>query len=162
GPIRAVRGNISSTIANNGPHLIDTVLFLLGDPQIREVTCQCRRSSEGFNRGYPAEDGAAGEIVFEDGVRCHLLTGDLSPNFFSIKIEAERGEIEVSPKLLKVRGVQLAAAPTNGDFLAGQFVDFVRWVKGKRLPNNFRAASRTTPEVVLGLYEAARTKTAVA
>ncbi len=104
GKVTRVRGNIKSTLANNGPHLIDTVRFLLGDPPAERVTCQCTRERNEFNRSIPAEDGARGEILFGGGVRFELATGDLSPDFFSITVEGTAGLLEVTPQRLTVNG----------------------------------------------------------
>ena len=98
GQVTGVRGNIKSTLANNGPHLIDTLRFILGDPAAVRVTCRCRRERGDFNRGIPAEDAANGEILFRGGFRFEFSTGDLSPDFFTIVVEGSGGSLEVTPQ----------------------------------------------------------------
>jgi dTDP-4-amino-4,6-dideoxygalactose transaminase/predicted dehydrogenase len=156
GTITQVTGFIRSSLANNGPHLIDTVRFLLGDPPARQVTCTCRRDRNEFNRGTPAEDEARGSIEFEGGIHLELTTGDLAPAFFGITIEGSRGKLEVDKNGLKVNGV-LRAASSEGVYRKQQFGQFVRWVKGQlaAYPADFEP-SRWAVELVLALYESAR------
>ena len=156
GTISKATGSIKSTLANNGPHLIDTVRFLLGDPRAQRVECRCRRDRHEFNRGVPAEDEAQGVVEFEDGVRFELASGDLAVSFFGITVEGSRGKLEVSPDSLHVNGVA-RDVPSPDGYRNQQFGQFVRWIKGKlaAYPADFEASTRTA-ELVLALYESAR------
>lgn len=158
GDVEVVRGNIASTLANNGPHLVDTVRFILGDVPARSVSCRCHRERGEFNRGLPMEDGAEGEILFEGGLRFELRTGDLSPDFFTIRVEGRRGTLVVTPGSLKVEGeVRPPRIPTDPNPRPAQFREFLRWVKGQRpdYPADFEQGARTA-ELVLALYESSR------
>ena len=55
GTLRTAKGNITSCLANNGPHLIDAVRFILGDARVLSVECTCERSRDEWNRGMPVE-----------------------------------------------------------------------------------------------------------
>jgi dTDP-4-amino-4,6-dideoxygalactose transaminase/predicted dehydrogenase len=162
GTIAQVTGHIRSTLANNGPHLIDTVRFLLGDPPARQVECRCRRERGEFNRGIPAEDAAEGTIEFAGGVRFVLAMGDLAPGFFGITIEGSRGRLELEAGALRVNGVARAVAGAEA-YRNQQFGQFIRWVKGAlgAYPADFDA-SRSAVELVLALYESARLGTPIA
>jgi dTDP-4-amino-4,6-dideoxygalactose transaminase/predicted dehydrogenase len=158
GKIALVRGNVKSTLANNGPHLIDTVRFLLGDPAAVRVTCCCRRERGEFNRGIPAEDAASGEIVFDGGLRFEFCTGDLSPDSALIVVEGSRGSLEVNPLDLKVNGARCTPRrATMTDCRVRQFGEFIRWVKSRRgdYAAKFEHGAHTV-ELVLALYESAR------
>jgi dTDP-4-amino-4,6-dideoxygalactose transaminase/predicted dehydrogenase len=164
GPVKAVSGCIWSTLANNGPHLFDTVRFLLGDLPARQVTSRCERLNNGFNRGYPAEESAEGEFTFEGGIPFHFATGQAAPEFFVIRMECQRGRLEVTPRSLLVND---AAQKLPGDLSAAcrraQFRQFVRWVRGKQDHYVANAkASAASAELVLAAYEAARLGTALA
>jgi perosamine synthetase len=163
GKVAFVRGNIKSTLANNGPHLVDTVRFLLGDAAARRAVCRCERNRGESNRGFPAEDNARGEVLFDGDVRFEFETGDLSPTFFTIVVEGSAGALEVTPTSLKVKGgVQPGSEATGDRCRVRQFVEFIEWVKGKR--NDYAANGQTsakTAELVLALYEAARLGQAV-
>jgi dTDP-4-amino-4,6-dideoxygalactose transaminase/predicted dehydrogenase len=158
GTINLVRGHIRSTLANNGPHLLDAVRFILGDVPAERVTCQCRRDRGEFNRGIPAEDSASGEIRFRGDVRFEIATGDLAPGFFAIEVVGTRGSLEVGPDRLRVRGdSRMDRAPSPADCRHRQFSEFVRWVKGQLAAYGADLeASAGTAELVLALYESAR------
>jgi dTDP-4-amino-4,6-dideoxygalactose transaminase/predicted dehydrogenase len=157
GKVGLVKGHIKSTLANNGPHLIDTARFILGDPVATQASGHCRRERGEFNRGIAAEDGARGEIRFGQ-IRFECLTGDLSPDFFLIIVEGSEGKLEVSPQVLKVNG-ELATpkGATMFDCRVRQFREFVRWVKGQRgdYAAEFEQGARAV-ELVLALYESSR------
>lgn len=162
GNITRARGNIASTLANNGPHLIDTIRFVMGDDKVVSVQCACERERDEWNRGLPAEDGAAGALVFESGVRCDVLTGDRSDGFFSIQIVGDKGSLEVSPNRLVVDGKVVSDGNAEDDYRRRQFSEFIDWVKGKRATYAADAvSSAATAEVVLAMYESARLGNAV-
>jgi dTDP-4-amino-4,6-dideoxygalactose transaminase/predicted dehydrogenase len=158
GKVIEVRGNVTSTLANNGPHLIDTVRFLLSDPAAVQVACRCRRERGEFNRGLPAEDAASGEILFSDGVRFEFATGDLSPDAANIVIQGSRGSLSVTPQELRVDGELRTPKDSNpNSFRQRQFREFIEWVKGRSssYPAEFEQGAQTA-EMVLALYESAR------
>ncbi|MCC6445390.1 MAG: DegT/DnrJ/EryC1/StrS family aminotransferase [Armatimonadetes bacterium] len=159
GEIRSVTGHVVGSLFDNGPHLIDSVRFILGDPAIRRVACRCERSQGRFYQDIPAEDGASGEILFEGGLRCEFRTGDQSPGFFAIRVEGSQGWVEVGPSALEAGGPaqELAAQPLGPDCRTKQFGDFVRWVKGQQAgyPAVFEPSARAV-ELVLSCYESSR------
>ncbi|MBX9623569.1 MAG: DegT/DnrJ/EryC1/StrS family aminotransferase [Gemmataceae bacterium] len=164
GELRGVRGHITSTLANNGPHLFDTVRFVLGDPAAREVACAVTRDQGGYNRAVPAEESASGHVLFETGVRFEFRTGELAPTFFAVVLEGANGEVEITPAGVEVRGAAGVRPPAagGGDPRARQFGEFIAWVKGQQPAYAADAeSSRRTGELVLAAYEAARTKAAV-
>jgi dTDP-4-amino-4,6-dideoxygalactose transaminase/predicted dehydrogenase len=162
GSIVAVRGQLPGTLGDNGPHLVDTVRFLLGDPPALRVTCHCRRERGRFYHGFPAEDGAIGEIFFEGGIRFEFQTGDSSPALFLIRVEGTTGALEITLQDLKVTGCRSPRVPADQNYRRTQFTEFLRWVKGQRADYlaNAEQGSRST-ELVLALYESARLRAAV-
>jgi dTDP-4-amino-4,6-dideoxygalactose transaminase/predicted dehydrogenase len=155
GAIRSVRAEVKGSLANNGPHLVDTVRFLLGDPAALRVECRCERERCEFNRGIPAEDGARATMQFAGGLRVALETGDFATEFFRIVVEGDRGKAAVSPKWLEVDGE--GRVEGEPDCRAAQFKEFLRWVKGQRpgYVADFEQGARSA-ELVLALYESAR------
>jgi dTDP-4-amino-4,6-dideoxygalactose transaminase/predicted dehydrogenase len=158
GAVIRVSGYIRSSLANNGPHLVDTVRFLLGDPAAREVTCSVARERDEFNRGLPCETSAQGEVIFDGGVPFALVTGDIAPDFFGVTIECERGVIDVTPKVLKVNGKSAGADANPSDACrSAQFAEFVAWARnGRRDYAAGHVPSIDSASLVLALYEAAR------
>ncbi len=157
GTIRAARGFIKSTLANNGPHLIDTALFVLGDPAARSASCRCTRTRDDVNRGFPAEDGAEGELDLGT-VRLELRTGDCSPEFFAIEVDGDRGQLRVTPEVLEITGAAgTRRYRSDNRYRARQFRQFLDWVRGTRpdYPANAEVGRRSN-ELILALYESAR------
>ncbi len=158
GEITSAYGCIGSTIANNGPHLIDTVRFVLGDPRPLSVSCNCRRTRDEWNRGYPAEDCATGSIRFAGDIVCRFETGDLAKEFFAIHVTGSRGTLEITPKRLVVNGrVAADAVVEEREWRAPQFRGFIDWVKGAKQHYAADAdSSAETVQILLALYESAR------
>jgi len=156
GTVTQVKGNIASTVANNGPHLVDTVRFVLGDRRVLSVECTCVRSRNEVNRGFPAEDGALSMLAFEGDIVCSLQTGDYSEGFFSISVTGSGGTLVVTPNSLVING-ELQQGINTENSRQRQFSEFLEWVRGRR--NGYAAdgaSSAATVEIVLALYEAAR------
>lgn len=157
GRIIRVKGHIKSTLANNGPHLFDTVRFLLGDPCAEQVVCKCTRQRGDFNRGVPAEDSAEGKISFPNGIEFEFLLGDLAPSFFFIRIEGENGYLEITPNYLAVDGQNTRSISSASSICrTKQFAEFLQWVKGKRpvYSGEFEQGSQAV-ELMLACYESA-------
>ncbi len=159
GKIRKVKGCIASSLANNGPHLIDTIRFVLGDRPITHVACHCEREEGLVSRNYPAEQASTGTIKFEGGLLAEIVTGEKAESFFEIQILGDGGQITISPS----SGVSGSIKPTklNKDRKHARpkmFKEFVAWSMGKK--ESFSADSTSsvaTVEAVLAMYEAART-----
>lgn len=93
GEIERARGNCGGDLLSDGTHLIDSLMWMLGDPQPkwafgqihREINDfmrqraeqQGRRWEPGFRYGHHVENGVAGMFETETGVRVELLTGDM-------------------------------------------------------------------------------------
>ena len=153
-----ITGCIKSTLANNGPHLVDAVRFILGDRKLIRVKCQCVRHKQEINRGYPAEDSAESLLEFEGDAQVTLSTGDAAPDFFEINIKGDQGSLKVSPRGLS-GNVGVPDIKTDGKHSHPRmFREFTEWVCNKR--DSFAAngaASVASVEAVLALYESAKT-----
>jgi perosamine synthetase len=162
GDVQVVRGQIRSSLANNGPHLFDTIRFLLGDSPARSVMCSCTRTKDTFDRDYAVEESAEGTISFENGVECCFQTGDRALAFFAITVEGTKGSLQVTPTELRVRD-KLCARGVDQSCRRSQFSEFVRWVRGAR--GSYAAngeSSKRSAELVVAAYESTRVKAAVA
>ena len=164
GKIESVEGWIVGSLANNGPHLIDTIRFLLGDAPIVTVEAHCERVSGGWDRALPAEDSCVGMLTLESGVRCSLSLGDKARSFFAINVQGDRKRLEVTPSLVTVDGHKVSDdAEAEGGFRRTQFREFLEWVVGKRASYFADAlSSAKTAEILLAMYESARVGTRVA
>jgi dTDP-4-amino-4,6-dideoxygalactose transaminase len=158
GELKEIQGQVVGSLANNGPHLIDTIRFVLGDMPAVSVEGRCERARGGCDRGVPAEDYFEGKIVFESGLHCYLKTGDRSDTFFSIGIVGRRASLEVTWTSLAINGRTVSAEPVSvPDYRDKQFREFLQWVKNTN--GSFAADAQSSAETVhilLALYEAAR------
>jgi len=158
GELISLHGCITSTIANNGPHLIDSITFILGNKKPLSVSCACQRTRDEWNRGYPAEQSASSTIVFDGDLECRIETGDRAQDFFSIKLTGSRGSMEVTPSRLVVNDRVVVDAPVEEhEWRRPQFRSFLEWVKGRRqsYPADTRSSAETV-QLMLSLYESAR------
>jgi dTDP-4-amino-4,6-dideoxygalactose transaminase/predicted dehydrogenase len=157
GQIKSIEGCIGSSLANNGPHLVDTIRFILGDRKVESVQCECTRENGTVSRGYPAEESAAGTLYFEGGIPANILTGTRAPKFFEISVIGDKSQITITPSGVKgsLKPSGLNADPKHAH--PRMFKEFAYWVSGKQ--SQFAAdavSSVATVEAVLALYESAR------
>jgi dTDP-4-amino-4,6-dideoxygalactose transaminase/predicted dehydrogenase len=159
GKIVGVRGNIKDSVANNGPHLLDTMRFVLGDRPERRVAATFVRRRGVTNRGWPVEDSARGELIFEDGVVAELSLGDDSATFFDIEISGTQGVLKVNPDGVWVDGKQTPVDAPDAWYACrrAQFTQFVQWASGRR--TTYAADALTgarSAELALAMYESGR------
>lgn len=157
GNIKSIRGCIQSTVANNGPHLIDAIRFVLGDRPLKRIRCKMDRKRMEDNRGYPAEDASSSDLLFDGDILVHLDMGDAAWDFFKIEIQSDRGSVAFSPKGIE-SNIALPKPNANPKHAHPRmFKEFVEWVLGKR--DHFAAnaeQSLLSVEAMLAHYEAAK------
>lgn len=160
GNVLSATGLIRGTLANNGPHLIDTLRYLLGDRHAVQVDAQCVRTGDIEERGLPCESTAETTIVFDGPIMCTLSTGNADSTAFNLTIRGTSGELTVTPTSLHVNDrLQAIEGNVNTECRRRQFGEFVDWVRGER--RSYAAmgeSARTTAELVLGAYESIRTR----
>ncbi len=159
GQPRSAQAQVASSLANNGPHVLDVARFVLGDPRPRRVSCRCVRTRGQLNRGWPMEDGAEGQIEFENDLALEFRTGDLSNTFLEVTVTGALGELVVTPKSIRLGGkpAPLDADAAKRENRGEQFRHFVHWVKGTEHSYVADAEpSAVAAELVLAAYEAAR------
>jgi len=163
GRIRRARANIKDSVANNGPHLVDTLRFVLGDRPARYVSADFERTGDTMNRGVPVESAARGEITFEDGLVAEAKLGDASKTFFDIEVEGEVATLKVNLEGVWLDGRQVLHFDSAWyDCRRRQFTEFVHWACGRSASYAANAAtSARTTELVLAMYESGRTKSQV-
>lgn len=163
GRVKHVTGCIKGVLADNGPHLIDTARFLIGDPKADCVEGFCDRNEPIFHHGIGVEESASATIIFDTGVEFALKSGAKADEFFSITVTCESAVLKVSPSALTVDSKTTHPSPRiPRDFRKSQFSDFILWIKGRR--EDYRASFEVgayAAELVLAIYESARTKVRV-
>jgi perosamine synthetase len=160
GRVVAVRGNVQDSVANNGPHLLDTIRFLLADRPVRRVSASFEAVGNRMNRGWPMEDGARGELTFDDGLVAHVSLGKFSPTFFDIEIVGEKASLQIGVQGIWRSGKRLPADDSDSAWYwcrRRQFGEFVQWARGRRAA--YAADGKTgacSTELVLAMYESGR------
>ncbi len=158
GKITSVSGSIKSNLANNGPHLFDTIRFLLDDREALAAHCTCIRENDTYDRATPVEEGATGKVTFEDQIQVEFSTGTRSHEFFEIIVRGTSGELRVTPSGLAKDGKTVKTMnPRSLRYRRTQFSSFVKWVNGSA--TSYAAdgvQSAKSNELVLALYESAR------
>ncbi len=159
GKVRQVRGAIRGSLANNGPHLVDTVRFVLGDMPAEQVEFVCRRAQPVIERGLPCEESGNCTITFAGHIVAELETGHPDPSTFWIEVTGTAGVLRVTPGSLEINGQQQTfdRDATLATARARQFGEFVEWTRGKRATYAADAAAAAlTAEIVLAGYESVR------
>ena len=157
GKIQSIRGCIQSTVANNGPHLIDAIRFILGDRPLKRIRCKMDRVKMEDNRGYPAEDASSSDLLFDGDVQVHLDMGEAAWDFFKIEIQSDRGTVSFSPKGIQSTISLPKPNPNPKHAHPRMFKEFVEWILGKR--QDFAASAEQSVlsvEAMLAHYEAAK------
>ncbi len=96
GEVRLLRGQCAGDILSDGTHLIDSCMYLLGDPKAEWVLGQLHREIDdamleraakqrekgqpgeaGFRFGHPVENGGMAEIGLGGNLRFEILCGDM-------------------------------------------------------------------------------------
>src|SRR5262245_43477275 len=96
GRLVALRGHCEESVANTGPHLLDSIRFLLGDRPLRRVSATFEGFGAKTNRGWAAEDGARGQLTFDDGLVAHVNHGTLAEHFFAIEVEGDEASLRIT------------------------------------------------------------------
>lgn len=158
GRIERVEGQIAGTLADNGPHLVDTVRFLLGDRSATRVSCRCIRHGDTFYQSVPCEQAAEGEIIFEGDVPFSFHTGQAATEFFQVHLIGSEATLTVSPDSIGADGPTVRPPrPGEGKYRIREFREFVEWVTGTR--SSYQAGAQQvalSTELVLAAYESAR------
>ncbi len=174
-PIVVKVGVEEGGLANQGSHLIDRALYVLGDPDPIWALGQVQRETDRYERGYVCEDLCFGiaavnggaRIVYDNDIGPH---GDLTNRSFVIA--GDDGTITLEPDTGLSYGLRLISANRDDcvippekdplDHMVAQANELVAWLDGRvdghRQDGNHAIKSQA---IMMAIYESARTHTAV-
>lgn len=158
---------------NNGSHAVDTVRYLLEDPKPVWALGQVTRNTDRHERHEPIEDFCGGIIALEGGQRI-ILESDL-PDPTTPKGNSEKHTASIygtdGTLILTRSNLRLLNGKTNAwevisfkeeDVGTAQAVELINWIEGRvKTHRNSAVNNRTTIEILIGLYESARTRNLV-
>lgn len=104
GTVRHSWAHCWSSLLNNGSHLVDGLLYMLGDAKVEWVLGQIHRSEPLFDRGQPVESGSMGMLCFENGVRANIEMGETAVPEIGWHFYGDRGKLDVGVDALTVVG----------------------------------------------------------
>ncbi len=143
GDVQLVRGQAAGDMLSDGTHVVDSLLFVLGDPAMKTVTGHLIRDLEylrqkwtkmkrpepvegfGYRYGHAVESGAMAVVELETGVRMELFTGDLREDkrvYQDYVITGSKGTLWRLPDRFAPHNLFISDAE-GGDHVIGE-VDF--------------------------------------
>ena len=165
-------------LLNQGSHLIDRALYLLGDPEPLWVLGQVQRETDRYERGYYCEDLCFCIAAVEGGARI-IYDNDIGPHGSlgnrAFVVTGDDGVLIVEPSDPAISmsfGIKLTSGnredlnePWDGvetNFMQEQAKELVAWlngdIDGHRQDGHHAIKSQS---ILIGLYESARTHTLV-
>lgn len=148
-------------LMNNGTHYLDGMRFILGDPDVEWILSQVNRFTERYERGGRIEDLCIAWIAFSGGVRALLevdLPGKARPE---MRVYGSEGMLEFTMQKLRRFGadggwedVSLGAPNSHYEQLA----ELVEWIEGRTVHRGNAHTVRKVMEILMGIYESARTR----
>lgn len=177
-PVFARVGCEQGGILNHLTHSLDRMLFMLGQPEVDWVLGTVQRESDRWERGWPSEEMAVAVIGLHDGMRIALesetpVGPGLETNTYLIVgtegmvIVAEDGRgPEYGLRVIAADGRSRDIAPPSpvgSDDCRNREIDaLAAWATGEIDEHRGDAhIAIKTHEALMGIYESARTRTAV-
>jgi predicted dehydrogenase len=148
-------------LTNNGTHAIDRMRYWLSDPAASWVIGQAERRTDRYERAEPIEDLCAGIICFAGGVR-GVIENDTpesdAPKTGTLIYGAE-GMLKIGGDALYIQNAEGAGwrkVDAPGD--VNQFAELIGWIEGRNAHRNEAKHGRVVVEIMMAIYESARTK----
>jgi predicted dehydrogenase len=157
-----LRGGPSDGLLNNGTHFIDTSRYLLGDPAALWVMGQVERRTDRYERGHPIEDRCMGLAGLEGGTRL-VIESDLPKDWpGGTFINGTEGTLRLREGKLELQNAQAAGwQPVEPDADTDQHRELIAWIEGGPESRQAARIARGTMEIMMAIYESARTRALV-
>jgi predicted dehydrogenase len=162
-----LRAGLDGGLLNNGTHMIDLSRYLLGDPEARWVMGQVERRTDRYERGHPIEDRCLAVIAFAGGARL-LLESDMPGDWPGSEcVYGTEGALRLGggsegrPALELQNAAGAGWQPVEPDPDADQHRELVAWIEGEPESRQAARIARATQEIMMAIYESARTRALV-
>lgn len=173
GEVLYVWGHSSDSLMNKGPHLVDTMRYILSDPKTEWVLGQIERKKDSYNRGHLVEEVAGGLVQFSNGARGFIEMGYLAIQDVGLHVYGSEGQLDVTEHTLRVHDVKHKGwrpiYPSSGvsdklyttqvpELMSLQVSELIAWLNGEI--KDFRGNAyhgRMTLEIILAIFESVRT-----
>jgi len=154
-----LRGGPNGGLLNNGTHFIDTSRYLLGDPAARWVMGQVERRTDRYERGHPIEDRCVALVGLEGGARL-IVESDMPPDWPGGSfVHGTDGSIRLEEGVLVLQNAEGSgwrSMPLDEE--TNQHQELIAWVDGGPESRQSARLARPTTEIMMALYESARTR----
>jgi predicted dehydrogenase len=174
GDVHTGHGRGIQGLLNVGTHIIDGLLFILGEPDARWVMGAVERDTERFERDTPIEDrcmvlaelaGGAQVVVESDLPTQHPMVGPPGQGI-TLRVTGNDGMLEASEYFCRTftadsHGWHLDFASDDIDTIGGranarQVRELIRWLEGGPEHRCSARRARRTTEIMMAVYESAR------
>ncbi len=162
-----LRSGPEGGLLNNGTHAIDLARYWLGDPAAAWVIGQAERKTDRYERGHPIEDRCMVLIGFAGGARL-ILESDMPQDWPAGEIiygsegALRLGQADGGPETLELQNSRAAGwQPVRLDPDADQHREWLAWIEGGQKSRQAARGARATLEIMMALYESARTRAMV-
>jgi predicted dehydrogenase len=170
GTVAVAQGRARNGLLNVGTHLIDAMLFILGEPVATWVMAAVERQTDRFERDTPIEDRCMVLVELAGGAQLFVqndLPGAESPGHgIDLQFTGSAGMIETSEYSARVftadsGGWRVEFASDDVDTIGGranarQVRELIRWLDGGPEHRCSARRARPTTEIMMAAYESAR------
>jgi len=169
GEVRMAHGRSSAGLLNVGTHIIDGMLWILGDPPATWVMGALERTTNRYERDTRIEDRCLVLAELDNGSQL-LVQSELHDRAgrrgVGMRFEGENGLVECAEgwtrifdgssggwrDVLRLDHVDSIGGKANGDEIA----DILRWLEGGEEPRVSARYGRATTEIMMASYQSAR------
>lgn len=154
-----LRGGPDGGLLNNGTHFIDTSRYLLGDPAALWVMGQVERRTDRYERGHPIEDRCMGLVGLEGGTRL-VVESDMPKDWPGGRfVYGTTGTFRFGESSLELLNDGSAGwQKIDPEPETDQHHELLAWVEGGPESRQSARLARATMEIMMALYESARTR----
>jgi predicted dehydrogenase len=152
----------SGGLLNWGTHLVDTIRYLLGDPETLWVLGQVSRKTDRYERRMRIEDFSAGIICFEGGTRGVIEVDLPGPGMPAALMYGSDGMMTYHDGRIFLIGKKGAVEiQPRGDGM-NQLDELIAWIEGRVEEHRGSGRqARYTMEIMMAIYESVRIRDVV-